>query len=423
LAGARDVKSPTALSLHPLPGGALTGRDARIPDESEGENMPQQSNQGARRRRRSVGLLLALAASLSLAALGALAVTGASADAVQTRPYYIAADELAWDYAPSGINQITGEPFGEEENVFVASGRNRIGKIYRKALYREYTSASFATPKAVPSAWRHLGTLGPVIRGEVGDTIVVHFKNKTRFPVSLHPHGVFYEKDSEGAPYDDGTGDAQKGDDIVPPGGTHTYTWQVPERAGPGPMDPSTILWMYHSHVDEPGDTNAGLIGPIIIGREGSLEPDGTPNDVDRELVTMFTVFDENASLYLDANIEEYAGVPQSVKHEDEEFVESNLMHSINGFVYGNLPGLEMSEGDRVRWYMLGMGTEVDLHTPHWHGNTGTWAGMRSDVIELLPASMKVFDMIPDADGTWLFHCHVNDHIDAGMLATYTVNP
>jgi FtsP/CotA-like multicopper oxidase with cupredoxin domain len=188
-------------------------------------------------------------------------------------------------------------------------------------------------------------------------------------------------------------------------------------------MDPSTVLWMYHSHVDEPGDTNAGLIGPIIVGREGSLNAAGIPTDVDREFVTMFTVFDENTSLYLDANIERFSGVPQSVRRDDDEFQESNLMHSINGFVYGNLPGLEMSQGERVRWYELGMGSEVDLHTPHWHGNTGTWMGMRTDVIELLPASMKVFDMTADADGTWLFHCHVNDHIDAGMLALYKVDP
>ena len=165
------------------------------------------------------------------------------------------------------------------------------------------------------------------------------------------------------------------------------------------------------------------MIGPIIIGKKGRLNADGTPKDVDRELVTMFTVFDENVSHYLQENIDTYAGDPGSVDPEDEDFVESNLMHSINGFVFGNVPGLEMKPGQKVRWYMLGMGTEVDLHTPHWHGNTGTWAGMRSDIIELLPASMKVFDMIPDADGTWLFHCHVNDHISAGMLATYTVEP
>ena len=48
-------------------------------------------------------------------------------------------------------------------------------------------------------------------------------------------------------------------------------------------------------------------------------------------------------------------------------------------------------------------------------------AGMRTDKLELLPGSMKVVDMVPDDVGTWLFHCHVNDHIIAGMQALYTV--
>ena len=375
--------------------------------------------------RRAMMLAAVLVVAMTVSSAAVLLIEGQTAAAFtsETRTYYVAADEVRWDYAPMGINQITGRPFGEEENGFVRSGRNRIGKVYLKALYRQYTDATFTTLKTQPAAWQHLGTLGPVIRAEVGDTIVVHFRNNTRFPVSVHPHGVFYEKDSEGAAYNDGTAGSEKADDAVAPDNTHTYTWQVPERAGPGPGDPSTILWMYHSHVDEPGDTNAGLIGPMIIGREGSLNPDGTPKDVDREFVTMFTVFDENTSPYLDENIQRYAGVPQSVNTEDPAFVESNLMHSINGYVYGNLPGLEMSVGEHVRWYLLGMGTEVDLHTPHWHGNTGIWAGMRTDIIELLPASMKVFDMVPDADGTWLFHCHVNDHISAGMIGLYNVNP
>ena len=67
------------------------------------------------------------------------------------------------------------------------------------------------------------------------------------------------------------------------------------------------------------------------------------------------------------------------------------------------------------------MGTEVDLHTPHWHGNTGIMEGHRADVIEIMPASMKVVDMTPDNPGVWMYHCHVNDHIAAGMMATYTV--
>jgi manganese oxidase len=67
------------------------------------------------------------------------------------------------------------------------------------------------------------------------------------------------------------------------------------------------------------------------------------------------------------------------------------------------------------------MGTEVDLHTPHWHGNTVTVNGMRMDTIDLLPASMVVADMVPDDPGTWLFHCHVADHIRAGMQTRYRV--
>jgi manganese oxidase len=65
----------------------------------------------------------------------------------------------------------------------------------------------------------------------------------------------------------------------------------------------------------------------------------------------------------------------------------------------------------------MGMGTEVDLHTPHWHGTTTTVMGMRTDVASLLPATMVTADMTADNAGIWLFHCHVNDHISAGMMA------
>jgi hypothetical protein len=35
----------------------------------------------------------------------------------QSHTYYIAADEVAWDYVPSGRNQLTGKPFGADANV------------------------------------------------------------------------------------------------------------------------------------------------------------------------------------------------------------------------------------------------------------------------------------------------------------------
>ena len=44
-------------------------------------------------------------------------------------------------------------------------------------------------------------------------------------------------------------------------------------------------------------------------------------------------------------------------------------------------------------------------------------------VLALLVGQMQTADMVPDDPGTWLFHCHVNDHILAGMLGRYRVLP
>lgn len=329
--------------------------------------------------------------------------------------YWIAADEVYWDYAPSfPINPMSGSEFTEEQRVFVEQG---IGRRYLKSIYREYTEG-FSAVKQRKTGEEHLGILGPVIRAAVGDRIVVHFKNNTRFPASIHPHGVLYTKHHEGAPHMHGGANNQSQGGDVPPGGEHTYFWEVPERAGPGPNDPSSIAWIYHSHVNEPADTNAGLIGPIIITKREFANQSGVPRDVDREFISLFTVFDENASLHLGTNLAACSG---SCDPENEDFQESNLMHGINGLVYSNNQGYAMRKGERVRWYILGMGTEVDLHSPHWHGATLLHNGNRLDVTEVLPAATKTLDMRPDVRGVWMYHCHVNDHISAGMTTTYIV--
>jgi FtsP/CotA-like multicopper oxidase with cupredoxin domain len=119
--------------------------------------------------------------------------------------YYIAADEVDWNYTPLGVDKMMGMEFEGYSKVFTERGPHRIGSTYRKALYREYTDETFTTLKPRAPEWEHLGMLGPVLRAEVGDTIRVVFKNNATHPFTMHPHGVFYTKDSEGAGYDDGT--------------------------------------------------------------------------------------------------------------------------------------------------------------------------------------------------------------------------
>ena len=137
-----------------------------------------------------------------------------------TRTYYIAADQVVWDYAPKGRNEITGKPFDDVADTYVKSGQGRIGSKYLKCVYHGYTDPSFQQLQPRPTEQQYLGLLGPVIRAEVGDTIKVVFRNNCPFPTSVHPHGVLYEKNSEGAPYNDGTSGTDKADDAVPSRGT-----------------------------------------------------------------------------------------------------------------------------------------------------------------------------------------------------------
>jgi len=146
---------------------------------------------------------------------------------------------------------------------------------------------------------------------------------------------------------------------------------------------------------------------------------DPRPKDVDVALTTLFMIFNENGR--------EAVKIPGSVMHKkkkilnEEEEEEGNLKHAINGYIFGNLKGLTTNKNDRVRWHLIGMGTEVDIHTAHWHGKTVLEHGRRTDVVELLPTSMVSVDMVADNPGNWLYHCHVADHITAGMITRWRV--
>ena len=67
------------------------------------------------------------------------------ATAGQTRHYYIAADEVEWDYAPSGMNRITGQPFDDTANVFVQGGDGWLVAILLSS-YRPGDRMTLAQP-------------------------------------------------------------------------------------------------------------------------------------------------------------------------------------------------------------------------------------------------------------------------------------
>jgi hypothetical protein len=343
-----------------------------------------------------------------------------------TRHFYIAAEPELWDFMPSGSDPVCG---------MVLSPTVVAKHVTWKVRYFQYTDATFSKRVSQPA---RLGILGPVLRAQVGEYIAVTFLNRARGRVfSMHPHGVKYDKDSEGSYHSDA---ADRWQAKEPPnsdnpgnvqfeglgaalgyGGRFTYVWFCDEASGPQPSEPSSKAWLYHSHVTSQGEMNLGLEGFIIVTDPRRARPDGTPNDVDREMAAVYMNFDESGL----GEESEGGGGPfeskqwaylQNVKHLGER-------HAINGLIYGNLPGLIMNQGERVRWYLFGLGSEEDMHSAHWHGLRVREGGRTTDVVELIPASMKTVDMVADNPGSWLFHCHVEEHMAGGMFARVTVYP
>ncbi|NWT65337.1 HPHL1 protein, partial [Prunella himalayana] len=143
---------------------------------------------------------------------------------------------------------------------------------------------------------------------------------------------------------------------------------------------------------------------------------------IDREFYLLFSIFDENDSWYLNKNIEAFTGDPSKVDENNADFMESNKMHAVNGYLYGNLPGLTMCKNDKVSWHLIGLGSHYDMHGVHFQGNTIDLRGTTRDGLALFPHLSGTALMQPDRVGTFKVVCRTFDHFVGGMKHLYEVS-
>jgi len=345
----------------------------------------------------------------------------------QVRRYYMAAEEVMdWNFTSQAGYELCLNAGG----AHLPDGVPQEPATLPRARYIEYTDATFTTKKPRAAEWEHLGILGPVIRGQVGDILQVTFLNRVGRPFSVHPHGVVYPKNSEGAPYEDGTSGYDKHDDAVPQGENHTYTWFVAESSGPGPIDGDSIVWLYHAHVHEVEDENVGLIGSIVITARGkATSPTNLrPQAYDREFLVLFKVFEPVEML---PNVSDGTSGGAGHSHRQRqlgggaaaELVEHPLMPTINGKTYCGITGLEMNEGDRVRWYFVSLGNEIDVHHASLTGHSFSWMGHKVSGVPLIAGTMHQADMIAGPAGTYLLFDGSMELLGGGTQAGVVIHP
>ena len=86
----------------------------------------------------------------------------------------------------------------------------------------------------------------------------------------------------------------------------------------------------------------------------------------------------------------------------------------------GNTPVFHAKVGELVQWDVMALGS--DFHTFHVHGHRWlTPGGIARDTQTVGPAESFRFRWREDAPGTWLYHCHVEDHMMRGMIGIYRV--
>ncbi|XP_007531847.1 coagulation factor V [Erinaceus europaeus] len=310
--------------------------------------------------------------------------------------YFIAAEEVIWDYAPV----IPANMDKKYRALHLDNFSNQIGKHYKKVVYKQYQDESF-TKRMDNSDVKIDGILGPVIRAQVRDTLKIVFKNMASRKYNIYPHGVTF------SPFEDKVNSSStSGTDTmiqaVQPGETYTYKWNILESDEPTENDAQCLTRPYYSNVDITRDIASGLIGLLLICKSRSLDKRGIQRTADIEQQAVFAVFDENKSWYIEDNINKFCENPEKVNRDDPKFYESNIMSTINGYVPESIPTLGFCYDDTVQWHFCSVGTQDDVLTIHLTGHSFIYGKRHEDTLTLFPMRGESVTVSMDNVGTWM---------------------
>ena len=363
-----------------------------------------------------------------------------------TIEYWIQLENHPWDLCPRNVDRMLGSLTGlpmeaAGDMVFTSPTETHYqihgNNIFRDALiFRRYKPpVDGGEPWTVPddrkvNPWDlnerdprerddagnmitgTMGTIpGPTIECDVGDDVIIHFKNRderkesdgtTPIPInkrihSLHTHGFVFAQQFDGAyplsrldlnqpisagaeegiweqvpapgggadtlkQFKNAAGNAFKRGDRVPPGGTFDYRWSTigwPTTAG---------VWIYHDHsIDDVTSTGAGAIGFVVIHNTND------ENDV-KETPAQLPNGSVNGSPI--PNPEQDPQGQKVIEPPTEAqylllFHELNSFPCINGRVFlGNTPTVIAGPKTKMRFGVAGMGDHRNgFHTFHIHGH------------------------------------------------------
>lgn len=236
---------------------------------------------------------------------------------------------------------------------------------------------------------------------EQGTIIRFKIKNSGTAPHSIHTHVIKY------TPENDGAGVSQ-----IEPGETRYFFWEVTKETTPG-------FYPFHDHGgDGEGAQSRGLIGMISIVPPGELANPGfglLMHDLDPKYLF------STVGVAVDSGGGGDAGGHGAHGGGGGAASAQIPVHLYNGsFGSSAKNSFSMAKGAQTKVGVVNLGTAA--HTFHPHGNFWLDAnGVRQDNLELEPGGFRTVNLVGEAAGGWLYHCHIPGHPEGGMWGKYTV--
>jgi manganese oxidase len=243
-------------------------------------------------------------------------------------------------------------------------------------------------PGNTVEAWTYNGMVpGPLLRADVGDTVRVELTNDLPMATDLHLHGINVPNSMDGV--------APLTQDAVQPGESFTYEFTADEPA----------VAMYHAHHHGQMQVPNGLLGTLLVG--------------DMPLPRGKTVGGE--------------AIPADLRVSQEMPLVLNdsgtIGYSLNGKSFPATTPITAETGDWVLVHYLNEGSQI--HPMHLHQFDQVVVAKDgfpldqpyvADTVNVAPGERYSVLVHLDEPGTWVWHCHILNHVEreTGMFGMVT---
>jgi len=263
------------------------------------------------------------------------------------------------------------------------------------------------------TAWTYNGSVpGPTLRVNVGEILWVRVTNHLNRVHTFHSHMQYYQLQYDGSQVNivnnKGTGA------MIPPGASYTYEFR--------PEQPDATY--YHCHA---ADKEYAINQHILQGLYGMIlveDPKAAP--IREETLFMAEI----GPLAKGDNVPPYImnglGIPGG-ELTLEAIYKAQGLQGIVKQLGKTVPYFKMKVGEPMKLHVVNIGNLY--HSLHIH----EIPLISLDVLNGRPWPAEVLPLVSGASdtllikfrypGIWLFHCHVVNHADAGMVGVFVVEP